>query len=84
MSLGFKGFAATLEAWNHQIRELAIPSQDYEEDEPSSVKDNANMSLSGIQICAFDSRGVGKSSAPESKSKYTYNFSILLTYPRFY
>ena len=79
MSLGFKGFAATLEAWNHQIRELAIPNQDYEEDEPeykisdepSSVKYNTNMSLSGIQICAFDSRGVGKSSAPENKSKYT-------------
>jgi hypothetical protein len=40
-------------------------------DESSAANNDDIMSFSGIQICAFDNRGVGKSSAPQSKSEYT-------------
>lgn len=32
---------------------------------------DAEVAPTGIQVCAFDNRGVGKSSAPKNKSEYT-------------
>lgn len=37
----------------------------------SSRPDDVGMGPSGIHVCAFDNRGVGKSSAPRKKSEYT-------------
>ncbi|XP_010442860.1 PREDICTED: uncharacterized protein LOC104725822 isoform X2 [Camelina sativa] len=62
------GLAGTHESWGPQIKGLTgkdKPNDDEEEDGIVSDDD------SGIEVCAFDNRGMGRSSIPTHKSEYT-------------
>ncbi|KAG0617735.1 hypothetical protein M758_4G010700 [Ceratodon purpureus] len=79
------GVAANYEAWGPQLVELCgtdVPNQEegvgngngsqrgghgYEE----YGKEEVGVSGNGIQACAFDNRGVGRSSMPEDKKQYS-------------
>ncbi|EOA13491.1 hypothetical protein CARUB_v10026552mg [Capsella rubella] len=62
------GLAGTHESWGPQIKGLTgkdKPNEDDDDDEIVSDDD------SGIEVCAFDNRGMGRSSVPTHKSEYT-------------
>ncbi|XP_057442885.1 uncharacterized protein LOC130734464 isoform X2 [Lotus japonicus] len=66
------GLAATLEAWGPQIEGLTGTTvhNDDNDDAVSSGNDN-DSDGGGIEVCAFDNRGVGRSSVPAGKSNYS-------------
>ncbi|KAK7384914.1 hypothetical protein VNO78_30617 [Psophocarpus tetragonolobus] len=61
------GLASTHDAWGPQIKGLvgtAVPN----DDDGGSWRGEGN---GGIHVCAFDNRGVGRSSVPVEKSQYS-------------
>ncbi|KAF5450435.1 hypothetical protein F2P56_030789 [Juglans regia] len=66
------GLAGTHDSWGPQIKGLVgtdTPNDD--ETRTGDWNSDDNESGSGIQICAFDNRGMGRSSVPTKKSEYT-------------
>ncbi|KAE9621442.1 putative carboxylesterase [Lupinus albus] len=67
------GLAATHDSWGPQVRGLTgtdVPNDDTWRGGDGDG-DNDNECGGGIQACAFDNRGVGRSSAPVNKSDYS-------------
>ncbi|KAL3524422.1 hypothetical protein ACH5RR_017256 [Cinchona calisaya] len=66
------GLAGTHTSWEPQIRELAGTLTPNDDESPagdrSSDGDNGS---SGVEVCAFDNRGMGRSSVPTKKLAYT-------------
>lgn len=70
----WSGLAGTHESWGPQIRGLTGTETPNEDDEPRSgdcLDNEASFSGDGIEVCAFDNRGMGRSSVPAKKSEYT-------------
>ncbi|KAL4204743.1 hypothetical protein AMTRI_Chr01g133570 [Amborella trichopoda] len=80
------GLAGTHESWGPQIRGLTNSDMSHQKDEEEDVRALATLAMgqesidkdeiddngeSGIQVCAFDNRGMGRSSVPKKKSEYT-------------
>ncbi|OMO87925.1 EKC/KEOPS complex, subunit Pcc1 [Corchorus capsularis] len=67
------GLAATHEAWGPQIKGLT--GTDKPNDDETITVDReprgADNEFGGIEVCAFDNRGVGRSSIPTKKSDYS-------------
>lgn len=59
------GLAATHEAWGPQIKGLTGATV------PDDVVWSEEEGNGGIHVCAFDNRGVGRSSVAVSKSEYS-------------
>jgi hypothetical protein len=69
---GRSGLAGTHASWGPQIKELVgtdTPNDD--ETRTGDWSSDDNESGGGIEICAFDNRGMGRSSVPTKKSEYT-------------
>lgn len=69
------GLAGTHDSWGPQIKGLAKTERP-NDDESATIVDDApvdgdNDGLGGIEVCAFDNRGMGRSSVPTKKSEYT-------------
>ncbi|KAG7537715.1 Alpha/Beta hydrolase fold [Arabidopsis suecica] len=63
------GLAGTHESWGPQIMGLTgtdKPNDDGDDDDGGIVSND-----SGIEVCAFDNRGMGRSSIPTHKSEYS-------------
>ena len=70
------GLAGTHDSWGPQINGLtgAERYNDDDEDQIRAVDQSSSDSGyggDGIQVCAFDNRGMGRSSVPTKKSEYT-------------
>ncbi|CAK9214520.1 unnamed protein product [Sphagnum troendelagicum] len=72
------GVSATYEAWGPQLLALCGTVESNEEEETKRrsrrrdfMPHSAASSGTGVQVCAFDNRGVGRSSAPKRKKSYT-------------
>ncbi|KAI3756940.1 hypothetical protein L6452_04472 [Arctium lappa] len=63
------GLAATHDSWNPQIEGLVGTVKPNDDDNRSSSDGGYNDK--GIEVCAFDNRGVGRSSIPTKRSEYT-------------
>lgn len=63
------GLAGTHDSWGPQIRGLA--GTDIPNDEKSMVDDEDSGNAGGVEVCAFDNRGMGRSSVPTKRSEYT-------------
>jgi hypothetical protein len=82
---GWSGLAGTHESWGPQIKGL-VGTDTANEDERSGgggdwnpIPDD-NESGGGIEVCAFDNRGMGLSSVPTKTSQYTCVNIILFYY----
>lgn len=66
------GLAATHEAWGPQIKGLT-GAEAPNDDEFTAVDRKAGDSRcnEGVEVCAFDNRGIGRSSIPTKKEEYT-------------
>ena len=74
------GVAANYEAWGPQLVDLCgtdVPNREGGESDGDGRNghdwrdlEQAGVSGTGIQACAFDNRGVGQSSMPEDKNQY--------------
>ncbi|XP_061364428.1 uncharacterized protein LOC133307885 [Gastrolobium bilobum] len=64
------GLAATHDAWGPQIKGLTGTSIPNDDDVVWSSGDD-NEAGGGIEVCAFDNRGVGRSSMPFNKTEYS-------------
>ncbi|KAJ8751969.1 hypothetical protein K2173_000715 [Erythroxylum novogranatense] len=62
------GLAATHDSWGPQI--IGLTGTDVPNDDELRSPDR-NSGGNGIEVCAFDNRGVGRSSVPTEKLKYT-------------
>uniref|UniRef100_A0A803R265 AB hydrolase-1 domain-containing protein n=1 Tax=Cannabis sativa TaxID=3483 RepID=A0A803R265_CANSA len=68
------GLAGTHESWGPQIRGLTgteTPNDDDESPVGDCSDNEASFGGDGIEVCAFDNRGMGRSSVPTKKSEYT-------------
>ncbi|XP_024029774.1 uncharacterized protein LOC21395108 [Morus notabilis] len=68
------GLAGTHESWGPQIKGLTGSDKPNDADETTTGElcDNeAGCGGDGIEVCAFDNRGMGRSSVPTKKSEYT-------------
>ncbi|KAK9914520.1 hypothetical protein M0R45_038294 [Rubus argutus] len=67
------GLAGTHDSWGPQIQGLTGSLTPNDDDRPlADCGDNeAGFSGGGIEVCAFDNRGMGRSSVPTKKSEYT-------------
>ncbi|KAG6655182.1 putative aminoacrylate hydrolase RutD isoform X2 [Carya illinoinensis] len=66
------GLAGTHDSWGPQIKGLVgTDTPNYDETRTGDWNSDENERGSGIQICAFDNRGMGQSSVPTKKSEYT-------------
>ncbi|KAF6136174.1 hypothetical protein GIB67_001583 [Kingdonia uniflora] len=68
------GLAGTHESWGPQVKGLTGTEtpNDTESINLNTPYDNIDVDNNGgIEICAFDNRGMGRSSAPTKKSQYT-------------
>ncbi|PQP95214.1 hypothetical protein Pyn_23258 [Prunus yedoensis var. nudiflora] len=68
------GLAGTHDSWGPQIQGLTgsvTPSDDDERRAADGCDNEAGFSGGGIEVCAFDNRGMGRSSVPTKKSEYT-------------
>lgn len=73
--------ASTHEAWGPQIQALTGTSVPNEEDDVVWSGGDNEAGGGGIEVCAFDNRGVGRSSVPVRKSDYSWvllNFLFVL------
>lgn len=71
-SYEWSGLAGTHDSWGPQI--IGLAGTDTPNDDETRTGDwNSEdyESGGGIQICAFDNRGMGRSSVPTKKSEYT-------------
>ncbi|KAM1232323.1 hypothetical protein ACFX13_042889 [Malus domestica] len=68
------GLAGTHDSWGPQIQGLTgtvIPNDDQRAAAADCSDNEAGFSGVGIEVCAFDNRGMGRSSIPTKKSEYT-------------
>ncbi|WVZ76717.1 hypothetical protein U9M48_024669 [Paspalum notatum var. saurae] len=61
------GFAGTYESWGPQVKGLTGAVEPVDEEAPGDDSGAAE----GVEVCCFDNRGMGRSSAPAQKSQYT-------------
>jgi len=66
------GLASTHEGWGPQIKGLTGTNVPNDEDDAVWSGEGDNEAGGGIEVCAFDIRGVGRSSVPIRKSDYSY------------
>jgi len=66
------GLASTHEGWGPQIKGLTGTNVPNDEDDAVWSGEGDNEAGGGIEVCAFDNRGVGRSSVPIRKSDYSY------------
>ncbi|XP_075492682.1 uncharacterized protein LOC142530759 [Primulina tabacum] len=67
------GLAATHDSWDPQIKVLVgttIPNGS-ESADGDQGNESCGSGGSGVEVCAFDNRGMGRSSIPSKKSQYT-------------
>ncbi|XP_073292895.1 uncharacterized protein [Primulina huaijiensis] len=67
------GLAATHDSWGPQIKGLVgttIPNGS-ESADGDQCNESSGAGGSGVEVCAFDNRGIGRSSIPSKKSEYT-------------
>ncbi|CAH2070167.1 unnamed protein product [Thlaspi arvense] len=62
------GLAGTHDSWGPQIKGLT--GTDKPNDDDGIASDDSEIG-EGIEVCAFDNRGMGRSSVPTHKSEYT-------------
>jgi len=60
------GFAGTYESWAPQVKGLTGAMEPVDEEAPADDDDG-----SGVEVCCFDNRGMGRSSVPAQKSQCT-------------
>ncbi|PIA26779.1 hypothetical protein AQUCO_08900025v1 [Aquilegia coerulea] len=72
------GLAGTHESWGPQIKGLIgtdIPNDENNNNNSDNDDDDVEFqnrnNQEGLQLCAFDNRGMGRSSVPTKKSEYT-------------
>ncbi|KAL6972106.1 hypothetical protein U1Q18_031802 [Sarracenia purpurea var. burkii] len=70
------GLAGTHESWGPQIKGLTGTDQPNDDELTAVVRDAAGIGGAGnndggVEVCAFDNRGMGRSSVPTKKSEYT-------------
>ncbi|XP_031265064.1 uncharacterized protein LOC116123432 [Pistacia vera] len=67
------GLAGTHDSWGPQIKALTGTTKPNDEDgnDEETVNGNSDGGRRGIEVCAFDNRGMGRSSVPVRKSEYT-------------
>lgn len=65
----FKGLAGTHSSWDPQIKALAGTITPNDPESPAG--DRSSGEGGGMEVCAFDNRGMGLSSVPTKKSEYT-------------
>ncbi|KAK3034726.1 hypothetical protein RJ639_032679 [Escallonia herrerae] len=71
------GLAGTHDSWGPQIKGLAgtVTANDGEspagDRNPDEEKGGGHNAGGGVEVCAFDNRGMGRSSVPTKKSEYT-------------
>ncbi|KAJ4907547.1 alpha/beta-Hydrolases superfamily protein [Raphanus sativus] len=65
------GLAGTHESWGPQIMGLTGTDKPNDEDDDDGVVTDDSGIGQGIEVCAFDNRGMGRSSVPSHKSEYT-------------
>lgn len=59
--------AGTHDSWHPQIKGLTGTVTPNDDDQFPAADEGNN----GVEVCAFDNRGVGRSSVPTTKSEYT-------------
>jgi pimeloyl-ACP methyl ester carboxylesterase len=70
VEIELSGLAATHEGWGPQIKGLTGTNVANDEDD-AVWSGGDNEAGGGIEVCAFDNRGVGRSSIPIRKSDYS-------------
>lgn len=67
------GLAGTHDSWGPQIKGLTGTVNPNDGAETATVNGGSvnNVTGGGIEVCAFDNRGMGRSSIPVKKSEYT-------------
>ncbi|KAL2550797.1 alpha/beta-hydrolase superfamily protein [Forsythia ovata] len=65
------GLAGTHESWGPQIKGLAGTVTPNDDESTSGDRSNESDDGDGVEVCAFDNRGMGRSSVPTKKSEYT-------------
>ncbi|KAK1571051.1 hypothetical protein Q3G72_011186 [Acer saccharum] len=65
------GLAGTHDSWVPQIKELTGTDSPNDEEAMIDESGGCGGDGGGIEVCAFDNRGMGRSSVPEAKSEYT-------------
>ncbi|KAG7534016.1 Alpha/Beta hydrolase fold [Arabidopsis thaliana x Arabidopsis arenosa] len=63
------GLAGTHESWGPQI--MGLTGTDKPNDDDGGIVSDDSGTGQGIEVCAFDNRGMGRSSVPTHKSEYT-------------
>ncbi|KAL2556260.1 alpha/beta-hydrolase superfamily protein [Forsythia ovata] len=67
------GLAGTHDSWVPQIKGLAGTVTPNDDESPCGDQSNESGATIGVEVCAFDNRGMGRSSVPAKKSEYTTN-----------
>lgn len=68
------GLAGTHESWGPQILGLTgtdVPNDNGDRNATDGGEEARFEDGGGIEVCAFDNRGMGRSSVPTRKSEYT-------------
>ncbi|KAG8381127.1 hypothetical protein BUALT_Bualt06G0090100 [Buddleja alternifolia] len=65
------GLAGTHDSWLPQIKGLAGTVTANDGGDESPMDDRSGGGGADVEVCAFDNRGVGRSSVPTKKSEYT-------------
>ncbi|CAI9767727.1 unnamed protein product [Fraxinus pennsylvanica] len=65
------GLAGTHDSWGPQIKALAGTVTPNDDVSLAGDRSNGSGAAGGIEVCAFDNRGMGRSSVPSKKSDYT-------------
>ncbi|KAL9163099.1 hypothetical protein ABFS82_06G019700 [Erythranthe guttata] len=64
------GLAGTHDSWEPQIKGLVGTVTPNDDELPSDDRSGERVA-GGVEVCAFDNRGMGQSSVPTKKSEYT-------------
>ncbi|KAL7106886.1 hypothetical protein ACP275_06G020200 [Erythranthe tilingii] len=64
------GLAGTHDSWEPQIKGLVGTVTPNDDELPSDDRSGERVAA-GVEVCAFDNRGMGQSSVPTKKSEYT-------------
>ncbi|KAL3838061.1 hypothetical protein ACJIZ3_022652 [Penstemon smallii] len=66
------GLAGTHESWVPQIKGLAGTTIPNDDESPAGDRSSeCGADVADVEVCAFDNRGMGRSSVPTKKSEYT-------------
>lgn len=66
------GLAGTHDSWGPQIKGLVGTLTPNDEELPTGDRSNGDGGVGAcVEVCAFDNRGMGRSSVPTKKSEYT-------------